>query len=314
MNAGHSVVIFDNFSNSHPEVIDRIKQITGKMPRVVRGDIRDQSALQSTLQNYECTSVIHFAGLKSVGESVNSPLDYYDNNVIGTHRLLMAMQATGIKTLVFSSSATVYGNPQYFPITESHPLSVINPYGRTKLIVEELLRDHFRAISDWRIGILRYFNPVGAHESGLIGEYPVGTPNNLMPLIGQVAIGERERLYIWGGDYPTSDGTGVRDYIHVVDLAAGHLKALERLTETQCFSVNLGAGRGYSVLEVIKAFENVSSQTIPYMLAPRRVGDVAVCYADTTLALQLLGWSAERDIKTMCADHWRWVRNTLYAL
>ena len=308
INGEHSVVIFDNFSNSHPEVIGRIKQITGEIPIVVRGDIRDQSALQSTLRNYECTAVIHFAGLKSVGESINNPLAYYDNNVIGTHRLLLAMQATGVKTLVFSSSATVYGNPQFFPITEAHPLSATNPYGRTKLIIEELLRDHFRASPDWGIGILRYFNPVGAHESGLIGEHPLGTPNNLMPLIGQVATGHRDRLNIWGKDYPTPDGTGVRDYIHVADLATGHLKALERLIEAQCFSVNLGAGRGYSVLEVIKTFEKVSGREVPYTLAPRRKGDVAVCYADSALAENLLNWRAKRDIETMCADHWRWVQ------
>lgn len=306
LNAGYSVIIFDNFSNSHPEAIKRIEQITGKAPTVIHGDIRAQAALEAALRQHACTAVIHFAGLKSVGESVEKPLNYYDNNVIGTHRLITAMQATGVKTLVFSSSATVYGDPQCLPLTEDHPLSSINPYGRTKLIIEEILRDHFRATPDWRIGILRYFNPVGAHESGLIGEDPQGIPNNLMPFIAQVAVGRRERLNIWGGDYPTPDGTGVRDYIHVVDLAAGHLKALECLTEAKCFSVNLGTGRGYSVLEVLRAFEHASGRPVPYTFAPRRAGDVAVCYADPTLAAELLGWCAKRNIEAMCIDHWRW--------
>ncbi len=258
------------------------------------------------MQHHACQAVIHFAGLKAVGESVENPLDYYDNNVIGTHRLITAMQAAGVKTLVFSSSATVYGDPQRVPLTEDHPLSATNPYGRTKLMVEEILRDHFRAAPDWRIGILRYFNPVGAHESGLIGEDPQGTPSNLMPFIAQVAVGRREQLKVWGSDYPTPDGTGVRDYIHVVDLARGHLKALEQLSSPQCFAVNLGTGRGYSVLDVIRAFETASGKPVPFTLAPRRAGDVATCYSDPTLAANLLDWRAERTIETMCVNHWYW--------
>jgi UDP-glucose 4-epimerase len=306
LNRGYSVVIFDNFSNSSPEVINRIQRITRKAPIVISGDIRDQAALENALRHHACSAVIHFAGLKSVGESVEKPLQYYDNNVIGSLRLIAAMQAAGVKTLVFSSSATVYGDPQYLPLTEYHPLSAINPYGRSKLIIEEILHDYFRAAPDWCIGILRYFNPVGAHESGLIGEDPKGIPSNLMPYIAQVAVGRREMLNIWGGDYQTPDGTGVRDYIHVVDLAEGHLKALEYLAEAQCFTVNLGTGRGYSVLEVVKAFECASDRTVPYFIAPKREGDVAACYADPSLAAKLLGWRAKRNIEIMCADHWRW--------
>lgn len=258
------------------------------------------------MRRFGCTAVIHFAGLKAVGESVEKPLDYYDNNVIGTHRLLKAMGNCGIKTLVFSSSATVYGEPQRLPLTEDHPLSATNPYGRTKLVIEDMLRDLHRSDPSWKIGILRYFNPVGAHVSGLIGEDPQGTPNNLMPFVAQVAVGRREQLKIWGDDYPTPDGTGVRDYIHVVDLAIGHLKALARLSEPQCFEVNLGTGTGYSVLDVVKAFEKASGRPVPYELAPRRPGDVASCYADPAFAAELLGWRAERGIEAMCVDAWRW--------
>lgn len=309
LNTGHQVTVFDNFSNSNPECLERVQRITGKKLTVVEGDIRDQSALENVLSANGCSAVIHFAGLKAVGESVEKPLIYYDNNVIGALRLMAAMQATGVKTLVFSSSATVYGEPQRLPLTEDHPLSATNPYGRTKLIIEDMLRDQFRAEPDWRIAILRYFNPVGAHASGLIGEDPKGIPNNLMPFVAQVAVGRRDRLNVWGCDWPTVDGTGVRDYIHVVDLALGHLKALERLYEPQCFAVNLGTGRGYSVLEVVKAFEAACGKPIPYTLAPRRPGDIASCYADPAFAAELMGWRAEKGIETMCADHWRWQQN-----
>lgn len=304
--AGEEVVVFDNFSNSHPESLRRVEQITGRTLAVVEADIRDQTALEAALRRYGCRSVIHFAGLKAVGESSEKPLAYYDNNVIGTHRLLTAMQNCGVDTLVFSSSATVYGEPQRLPLTEDHPLSATNPYGRTKLFIEEMLRDFHAANPSWRIGILRYFNPAGAHDSGLIGEDPQGIPNNLMPFVAQVAVGRREQLQVWGSDYPTHDGTGVRDYIHVVDLAVGHLKAMERLSEPQCFAVNLGTGAGYSVLDVVKAFENASKRRVPYQLSPRRPGDIAACYADSGLAGQLLGWRAERDLAAMCKDHWRW--------
>ena len=304
--AGHEVVVLDNFSNSHPEALRRVEQIAGRKLRVVEGDIRDQSTIEATLRQHVCTAVIHFAGLKAVGESVKAPLTYYDNNVVGTLRLLMAMQNCGIETLVFSSSATVYGEPQRLPLTEDHPLSATNPYGRSKLIIEEMLRDLWNANSGWRIAILRYFNPVGAHESGQIGEDPQGIPNNLMPYLAQVAVGRREHLNVWGSDYPTHDGTGVRDYIHVVDLALGHLKALQRLDIPKCIAVNLGTGVGYSVLDVVKAFESASGQRVPHRLSPRRLGDVATCYAEPALAEQLLGWKSERDLVAMCKDHWRW--------
>lgn len=304
--AGHEVVVLDNFSNSHPEALRRVEQITGRKLRFIEGDIRDQVAIEAILRQHGCRAVIHFAGLKAVGESVEKPLTYYDNNVVGTHRLLTAMQNCGVETLVFSSSATVYGEPQRLPLAEDHPLSATNPYGRSKLIIEDMLRDLWRANSNWRIAILRYFNPVGAHESGLIGEDPQGIPNNLMPYVAQVAVGRREYLNVWGSDYPTHDGTGVRDYIHVVDLALGHIKALDALNDPQSFEVNLGTGIGYSVLDVVKAFESASCQRVPYRLSPRRPGDVAACYADPALAEQLLGWKAERNLAAMCKDHWRW--------
>lgn len=309
LEAGHRVVVYDNFSNSYPEAVERVRQIAGGDCVLIQGDIRDQHLLETTLREYDCQSVIHFAGLKAVGESVEKPLDYYDNNVIGTHRLLRAMQSSGVRTLVFSSSATVYGDPQFLPLTETHPLSATNPYGQTKLIIEEMLRDLHQSEPDWKIAILRYFNPVGAHASGLIGEDPQGLPNNLMPFVAQVAVGRRERLNVWGNDYATPDGTGVRDYIHVVDLARGHLCALDKLAEPACLAVNLGTGRGYSVLEVVRAFEQASGQSIPLTMAPRRAGDVAACYAEPALAESLLGWRAERDIEAMCADHWRWQKN-----
>ena len=305
--AGHDIVVFDNFCNSHPEAVARVEKIVGKKVPVVRGDIRDRELLASVLREYRCDSVIHFAGLKAVGESVEKPLDYYDNNVVGSLRLLEAMREVGVKAFLFSSSATVYGDPQRLPLTEDHPLSATNPYGRTKLVIEDMLRDFARSAPDWRIGILRYFNPVGAHESGTIGEDPQGIPNNLMPFIAQVAVGRREKLNVWGNDYPTPDGTGVRDYIHVVDLAIGHVRALERLEQQAgCFAVNLGTGQGYSVLDMVKAFERASGRPVPYTLAPRRAGDVAACYADPHLARELLGWKAERGLDAMCADAWRW--------
>lgn len=306
LNAGQEVVVFDNFSNSHPESLRRVEQITGRKVHLIKGDIRDQGAMEAALRQHACSAVIHFAGLKAVGESVEKPLEYYDNNVIGTHRLLGAMSNCGVKTLVFSSSATVYGEPQRLPLTEDHPLSATNPYGRTKLVIEDMLRDLYCSDKSWKIGILRYFNPVGAHESGLIGEDPQGIPNNLMPFVAQVAVGRREKLMVWGDDYPTPDGTGVRDYIHVVDLAIGHLKALQRLNAPQCFEVNLGTGTGYSVLDVIKAFAAASGQPVPYQIAQRRAGDVASCYAAPQYAKDLLGWQAERNLERMCMDAWRW--------
>ncbi|MCL2657944.1 MAG: UDP-glucose 4-epimerase GalE [Betaproteobacteria bacterium] len=305
--AGHDIVVLDNFCNSHPEALARVEQIVGKKIPCVRGDIRDRALLASVLRDYRCDAVIHFAGLKAVGESVEKPLDYYDNNVVGSLRLLEAMRDSNVKTLVFSSSATVYGDPQRLPLTEDHPLSATNPYGRTKLVIEDMLRDLSHSAPEWRIGILRYFNPVGAHASGAIGEDPQGIPNNLMPYIAQVAIGRREYLNVWGSDYPTHDGTGVRDYIHVVDLALGHVRAIERLRRVaDSFTVNLGTGQGYSVLDMVKAFEKGSGRPVPYQLAARRAGDVAACYADPRLARELLGWTAERGLDAMCADTWRW--------
>ncbi|NOS81622.1 MAG: UDP-glucose 4-epimerase GalE, partial [Nitrospira sp.] len=283
LDAGYDVTVFDNFCNSHPEAVARVEKITGKKLRVARGDIRDRAALVTALRESGAGSVMHFAGLKAVGESVTQPLAYYDNNVVGTVRLLEAMGECGVKTLVFSSSATVYGDPQRLPLTEDHPLSATNPYGRTKLMIEEILRDLHRGDPSWRLGILRYFNPVGAHASGLIGEDPQGTPNNLMPFVAQVAVGRLNSLNVWGNDYATPDGTGVRDYIHVVDLALGHLKALKALEQPQtwsgCLTVNLGTGTGYSVLDIVKAFEQASGRSVPYKIASRRPGDIASCYA-----------------------------------
>jgi UDP-glucose 4-epimerase len=307
LNAGHEVTVFDNFSNSQPEALERVQRIAGRQLNFIEGDIRDLSSLNAALKNSQATAVIHFAGLKAVGESVAKPLLYYDNNVLGTLKLLQAMQETGVKTLVFSSSATVYGDPQRLPLTEDHPLSSTNPYGQTKLVIENMLRDLFKSDPSWHIGILRYFNPVGAHASGLIGEDPQGTPNNLLPFVAQVAVGRREFLNIWGNDYATPDGTGVRDYIHVVDLALGHLAALKRLqAQAQCFSVNLGTGQGYSVLDMVRAFEEASGKPVAYQISPRRPGDVAACYADPAHARELLGWHAQRDLATMCQDAWRW--------
>jgi UDP-glucose 4-epimerase len=307
LNAGKDVVVFDNFSNSSRTSLERVQQICKKPLTIVEGDIRDQPAIEKALKKFGCTDVIHFAGLKSVLDSVTSPLDYYDNNVIGTHRLLRAMQATQVRRIIFSSSATVYGDPKFLPYTEDHPLNPVNPYGRTKFFVEGMLRDQFASDLAWSVGILRYFNPIGAHESGFIGEDPKGVPNNLLPFVAQVAVGRRERLNVFGADYDTPDGTGVRDYIHVVDLAQGHMAALASLDHPTCFTVNLGTGRGYSVLEVVKAFERACGRPVPYDVRPRRSGDVAVCYAATDRAAKVLGgWQAARNLETMCEDHWRW--------
>jgi UDP-glucose 4-epimerase len=307
LQAGHEVTVFDNFSNSCSEALARVARIAGRSPRLVRGDIRDRAALTDALRESGAQAVIHFAGLKAVGESVAQPLRYYDNNVAGTLRLLEAMHDCGVRSLVFSSSATVYGDPQYLPLTEDHPLSATNPYGRSKLVIEEMLRDLYRSDPAWHIAILRYFNPVGAHSSGLIGEDPQGPPNNLLPFVAQVAVGRREYLNVWGDDYATPDGTGVRDYIHVVDLALGHLQALNRLQQgPQCLEVNLGTGVGYSVLDMVSAFEKAAGKPVPYRVGPRRPGDVAACYAEPARATELLQWRARRGLEEMCADAWRW--------
>ena len=307
LQAGRDLVIFDNLSNSSSRVLERIEAITGIRPRFIEGDIRDAGALTAAFRDFPVTSVIHFAGLKAVGESVAEPARYYDNNVVGSLRLCEAMAEAGVKQMVFSSSATVYGDPHAVPIRENFPLQATNPYGRTKLHIEEMLRDFAGGDPSWRIALLRYFNPVGAHASGLIGEDPRGVPNNLMPYVSQVAIGRRAELGVFGNDYPTPDGTGVRDYIHVVDLAKGHLAALSALERADgVLTVNLGTGCGYSVLEVIAAFEKASGQRVPYNIKPRRPGDVAACYADPALARQLLGWSASLDLDAMCRDAWRW--------
>ena len=307
LQTGHDVTVFDNFCNSSPESLARIARIAGKAPTVVRGDIRDSAALEQALKDSGASAVIHFAGLKAVGESVQKPLDYYDNNVVGTLRLLQAMRACDVRQLVFSSSATVYGDPQRLPLTEDHPLSATNPYGRSKLMVEDMLRDLQASDAAWRIGILRYFNPVGAHASGRIGEDPDGLPNNLMPFVSQVAVGRLPRLRVFGDDYPTPDGTGVRDYIHVVDLALGHLRALERIGELPgVTTLNLGTGRGYSVLEMVRAFEAASGRPVPFDIVARRPGDIAACWADPAHAERVLGWRAQRDLQAMCEDAWRW--------
>jgi UDP-glucose 4-epimerase len=307
LGAGYEIVVIDNFSNSKPAVLERVEKISGRALTFLEVDTRDRSALRDVFREKSIDAVIHFAGLKAVGESVAQPLRYYDNNVSGSLVLFEVMAESGVKTLVFSSSATVYGDPRQVPIREDFPLSATNPYGRSKLMVEAMLRDLSRTDEAWRIALLRYFNPVGAHASGMIGEDPNGIPNNLMPYITQVAIGKLPQLSVFGDDYPTPDGTGVRDYIHVVDLARGHLAALEALAaHPGVMTVNLGTGRGYSVLEVIRAFERASGRAVPYRIAARRPGDVAQCYADASLAESLLGWRAEYGIEAMCRDAWRW--------
>lgn len=306
----HEVVCFDNLSNSDASVMDRLEAITGTAVPLVEGDIRDGDALRRVMREHGIKAVIHFAGLKAVGESVAEPIKYYDNNVCGTLSLLEAMRDCGTKTLVFSSSATVYGQPQYLPLDENHPTSATNPYGRTKLMIEEMLADVAAADPEWRIAILRYFNPVGAHDSGLIGENPNGVPNNLMPFISRVATGRLAELSVFGNDYDTPDGTGVRDYIHVVDLADGHVAALDAIAKAdQPMSTwNLGTGTGYSVLDIVEAFERVNGVPIPYRIAPRRDGDVASCFASSERAVRELGWTAERDLDAMCSSSWNFER------
>lgn len=310
LEAGYSVLIYDNFSNSHPLVVERMRQITQQKIDCVRGDIRDAQALRQALQTFPCKAAIHFAGLKAVGESEAEPLKYYDNNVAGSLILLEQMQQAGMEIMLFSSSATVYGDPGCVRYDESTQTNPINVYGRTKLMVEDMLRDVQKAHPNWRIALLRYFNPVGAHPSGLIGEHPNGTPNNLMPFIAQVATGQRPKVAVFGNDYPTPDGSGYRDYIHVQDLAAGHLAALRALEQGESsITLNLGTGRPYSVFEMLKAFERASGQSIPYEVVERRAGDLPQYYADPTLAQQVLGWQARYDIDQMCQDTWRWQKN-----
>lgn len=309
LEAGYSVVVLDNLSNSSEESLRRVQKITGKTLEFVEGDIRSTDNLEAVFSRFPITAVIHFAGLKAVGESVSMPLHYYQNNVAGTLNLLQAMDRHDCRQLVFSSSATVYGDPASVPIREDFPLSATNPYGRSKLIIEDMLRDLRYSDERWSLALLRYFNPVGAHVSGMIGEDPRDIPNNLMPYITQVAVGKRERLSVFGGDYPTPDGTGVRDYIHVVDLAKGHIKALQALDAPRLLTVNLGTGQGYSVLEMVAALAKASGREVPYEIVARRPGDVAQCYADPALALELLGWRAELDLARMCEDSWRWQSN-----
>ena len=307
LQAGYEVVIVDNLSNSSPVVLNRIEQITGRKPAFAKVDMLDRDALRAVFAEHQPDAVIHFAGLKAVGESIVKPLAYYQNNIAGTALLCEVMAEFGVKHLVFSSSATVYGDPQSLPLREDHPLSATNPYGRTKLFIEEILRDLFASDSAWRIAILRYFNPIGAHPSGLIGEDPRGIPNNLFPFITQVAVRRRECLSVFGNDFPTVDGTGVRDYLHVVDLALGHLKALERLEKKASLLVcNLGTGRGHSVLDVVGSFARVTGLKIPYKIVGRRSGDVAVIYADPSFAELELDWKAKWSLEDMCNDGWRW--------
>lgn len=320
LNNGFEIIVVDNLSNSKLESLKRIETITSQKPGFYQTDITDQTALREIFKAHKIDAVIHFAGLKAVGESCQHPLSYYRNNIYGTQVLLETMNEFAVKRLVFSSSATVYGDPHSVPILESFPLQATNPYGRTKLFIEEILRDVGNADAlngasqPWQFAILRYFNPIGAHSSGLIGEDPNGIPNNLMPFLSQVAIGKLPVLSVFGDDYPTKDGTGVRDYIHVVDLAQGHIKALQYLlgktADTAiCDAINLGTGNGYSVLEMVKTFIEVTDQSVPYKIAPRRAGDVAACYADPSLAEEKIGWKAERDLKQMMTDTWRWQKN-----
>jgi UDP-glucose 4-epimerase len=307
LKADYAVVALDNLCNSSKESLRRVEQITGCSIPFHEADVRDSTALDRILKDQAIDACIHFAGLKAVGESVAEPLRYFENNVAGSVTLFQSLGDAGIKRIVFSSSATVYGDPESVPINESARLSTTNPYGRSKLMVEEIINDLTRSDKAWRAGILRYFNPVGAHESGLIGEDPRGIPNNLMPYVAQVAIGRREKLSVFGGDYPTPDGTGVRDYIHVVDLARGHVAALNRLFSKEgSFTVNLGTGRGYSVLDAVRAFGQASDRPIPYEIVARRPGDVASCYASPIAARELLNWRAEKSLKDMCVDLWRW--------
>lgn len=308
LNAGYDVVVVDNLSNSCEESLERVKKITGKELKFYEADILDRDALNNIFDNESVDAVIHFAGLKAVGESVAKPLEYYHNNITGTLILCDVMRNHGVKNIVFSSSATVYGDPAFIPITEECPKGTCtNPYGWTKSMLEQILTDLHTADPEWNVILLRYFNPIGAHKSGLIGEDPKGIPNNLVPYVTQVAIGKLECLGVFGNDYDTHDGTGVRDYIHVVDLAIGHVKAIEKLKDKDGVNVyNLGTGKGYSVLDIVHAFEKACGKEIKYAIKPRRPGDIATCYSDATKALNELGWRAERDLDEMCEDSWRW--------
>jgi len=309
LEAGYRVVVIDNLLNSKEESLERVKKITGKTLDFVKGDLCDKDVVKSLFDKYDIGACIHFAGLKAVGESVQKPLWYYENNLTSTLNLVNEMQRRGVKKFIFSSSATVYGKAGVLPLTEDAPLSASNPYGRTKLMIEEILADTYNADKEFGITVLRYFNPIGAHESGLIGEDPRGIPNNLMPYIAQVAAGRLKQLSVFGGDYPTRDGTGIRDYIHVVDLAMGHLAALKRLDKSGLFIYNLGTGNGVSVLEAVRAFEKASGITIPYVISDRRPGDIAACYASCGKAKAELGWTAQSGIDKMCQDHWNWQKS-----
>lgn len=310
LNAGENIVILDNFSNSKPDVLDKIKAITKKDFKFYEVDLLDPEGVEKVFSENEIDTVIHFAGLKAVGESVQKPLEYYYNNITGTLILCDAMRKHHCKRIVFSSSATVYGSPKTVPIQEDFPLSTTNPYGSTKLMLEQILSDLYVPDHDWSVMLLRYFNPIGAHQSGMIGENPNGIPNNLMPYVCQVAVGKLDHLNVFGNDYPTPDGTGVRDYIHVVDLAVGHLKALQYARKhTGVEAVNLGTGTGYSVLDIVHSFEKANNIKIPYEIAPRRAGDIAECYADPAKAKEMLGWVAQYNIETMCKDAWNFISN-----
>jgi UDP-glucose 4-epimerase len=313
LNQGYEVVVVDNLSNSSEEALERVKEITGKNITFYKADLLDREALEEIFEEEVIEGVIHFAGLKAVGESVQKPLEYYHNNITGTLILCEVMREHKVKNIVFSSSATVYGTPDSVPIKEDFPLSATNPYGYTKLMLERILSDLHTADSDWNVVLLRYFNPIGAHSSGSIGEDPKGIPNNLIPYITQVAVGKLDHLNVYGNDYDTLDGTGVRDYIHVVDLALGHIKALEKIKENKgVLTYNLGTGNGYSVLQMVESFERVSGTRINYVIQPRRAGDIGVCYADVTKAKEELHWEAVRGLNQMCEDSWRWQKNNPY--
>lgn len=310
LDAEYDIIVVDNFSNSKPESLKRVQEITGKTLKFYEVDILNKEALEKVFQDNNIEAVIHFAGLKAVGESVQIPLKYYHNNITGTLVLCEVMEQYKVNRIVFSSSATVYGMNNISPLTEDLPLSTTNPYGSTKLMIEQILRDVFVSNKDWSISLLRYFNPIGAHESGRIGEDPNGIPNNLMPYITQVAVGKREKLSVFGDDYDTHDGTGVRDYIHVVDLAKGHLKALEKvMNSVGVEAYNLGTGTGYSVLDVVNAFVKATGEKIPYTITERRAGDIATCYAEPTKAFKELGWKADKNLENMCRDSWKWQKN-----
>lgn len=310
LNKGYEVVVIDNYDNSSPKSLERVQQITGKPVKIYEGDVRDTALLDKIFESNKIEWVIHFAGLKAVGESCAKPIMYYDNNICGTLKLVEVMQKHNVKKIVFSSSATVYGDPQTLPLTEDCPTGgTTNPYGTSKFFQERILTDLHTADNDWSVVLLRYFNPVGAHESGLIGEDPQGIPNNLTPYIAKVAIGELKEIGVFGNDYPTPDGTGVRDYIHVVDLALGHVCAVDKITNSGVYVYNLGTGKGYSVLEVIQAFSKACGKQLPYAIKPRRAGDIATCYADCTKAKKELGWQAKLGIDDMCASLWKWQSN-----